>query len=207
MIAGILLTISACQPVLSATPASSAIPMLYRDDFSNPDSGWTSNGNLPNIASVADGVFRIRVDQPNTDAWSTPGLQLNDVRVEVDAIKVAGDRNNRFGLLCRMNAPSRFYVFLISSDGYYGIGKIDGNSYRLLGSESMLPSDKIPKGSAYLRLRADCLKDRLLFYVNGEKIAEARDSAYTGGDVGIIAGAYNTPGTEILFDNFTVYKP
>jgi hypothetical protein len=181
--------------------------MLYQDDFSNPDNGWATSAKLPDMAAVSDGVFRIRVDQANTDAWSTPGLQLNDVRVEVDAIKVAGDRNNRFGLLCRMNAASRFYVFLISSDGYYGIGKIDGNSYRLLGSESMLPSDKIPQGSAYLRLRADCVKDRLVLYVNGEKIAEARDSAYTGGDVGIIAGAYNTPGTDILFDNFTVYKP
>lgn len=185
--------------------------MLYTDDFSDVASGWTpasSAGSGPvDEATYADGVYRIKVDQANSDVWVTPGLDLDDTRIVVDAIKVGGDRNNRFGILCRAQGPGKFYVFLISSDGYFGIGKINGMDYQLLGSQALLPSEKIPKGSAYLRLRADCIQDRLALYVNGEKIFEVQDNEFQKGDVGIIAGAYNSGGVEILFDNFVVYRP
>jgi hypothetical protein len=197
----------ACQPVLKTAPANPAPRLLYQDDFSNPQSGWTASVSSPGTAGYSDGVYRFNINQANQDAWASPGLDLTDTRLEVDAIKVGGDRNNRFGLLCRMSDASHFYIFLISSDGYYGIGKINGDEYRLLGSESLLPTEKIPRGSAYLRLQADCQQDRLTLYVNGVKIAEARDSDFISGDVGILAGAYNTPGVDILFDNFAVYKP
>jgi hypothetical protein len=181
------------------------------DDFSDLSSGWTPASMASSApfdeADYGDGVYRIKVIQANSDIWATPGLELDDTSIEVDAIKVGGDRNNRFGILCRAQGPGKFYVFLISSDGYYGIGKINGTNYQLLGSQAMLPSEKIPKGSAYLRLRADCIQDSLVLFVNGEKIFEVKDEEYQKGDVGILAGAYNSGGADILFDNFAVYKP
>lgn len=203
-----LLLCSACGQVLPATAvATPADHLLFRDDFSNPASGWAPGASSSGVAGYADGVYRLAVDQANSDAWVTPGLSLNDTHAEVDALRIGGDRNNRFGLLCRVNWPAGFYLFLISSDGYYGIGKFSGGQYRLLGSESMLPSDKIPRGTEYLRIRADCVQDRLTLYVNGEKIAEARDSEFQSGDLGLIAGAYDPSGANILFDNFSVMKP
>ncbi len=192
--------------MLTETSTPQVGRLLFRDDFSDPESGWAAS-SLVGSAVNSDGVFRITVKDANQDVWAAPGLALGDVRIEVDAIKVDGDRNNRFGIICRKQGPSSFYVFLISSDGYYGIGKINGADYRLLGSDSLLPSDKIPKGSAYLHLRADCIGDRLGLYVNGEKIHEVQDADFQAGDAGLIAGAYNANGTEILFDNFRIYKP
>jgi hypothetical protein len=43
--------------------------------------------------------------------------------------------------------------------------------------------------------------------VNGIQLFEVTDSDFSSGDVGVIAGAYDTPGVEILFDNFAVLKP
>jgi hypothetical protein len=205
----LLLMCSACQRVLPLTATPASQQRLYKDDFSDLNSGWKPVSSVATNSTVgyADGVYRITVNSANRDEWATPGLNLADVRIEVDAIKIGGDRNNRFGIICRATGADSFYVFLISSDGYYGIGKIKGNRYELLGSEALLPSDKIPKGSAYLHLQADCIQDRLGLYVNGEKIAEARDAEFQTGDVGLIAGAYNTVGTDIFFDNFIVSKP
>jgi hypothetical protein len=203
-----LLLCSACQPILTSATAPPDYRLLFKDDFSNPPGNWTPGAQAEvGVAGYADGVYRITVSAANRDQWATPGLNLNDVRIEADAIKVGGDRNNRFGLICRVTRPGAFYIFIISSDGYYGIGKIKGSQYQLLGNQSLLPSDKIPRGSVYLHLRADCVQDRLALYVNGEKIAEASDAEFQTGDVGIIAGAYNTAGTDIFFDNFTVAKP
>ena len=203
-----LLLCSACQPILATATPQSEYRVLFKDDFSKPPESWSAGAQAEvGTAGYSDGVYRITVDAANRDQWATPGLNLDDVRIEADAIKVGGDRNNRFGLICRVTRPNAFYVLMISSDGYYGIGKINGSQYQLLGSQSLLPSDKIPRGSAWLHLRADCIQDRLALYVNGEKIAEASDAEFQTGDVGLIAGAYNTAGTDIFFDNFTVAKP
>ena len=48
--------------------------------------------------------------------------------------------------------------------------------------------------------------DRLSLYVNGELLAEAADSSFSGGDVGLRADS-ETGNTEIRFDNFIVFKP
>ena len=35
-----------------------------------------------------------------------PGLKFTDVRIEVDALKVGGERDNRFGIICRAISPT-----------------------------------------------------------------------------------------------------
>jgi len=39
------------------------------------------------------------------------------------------------------------------------------------------------------------------------KIDEVKDTELVSGDVGLIAGTYNEPGTDIRFDNFIVRQP
>jgi hypothetical protein len=65
----------------------------------------------------------------------------------------------------------------------------------------------IAQGNAVNQLRADCVGNRLSLYVNQQKFAEVEDSDFTIGDVGLMTGAYQTPGVEVHFDNFYVIKP
>jgi hypothetical protein len=44
-------------------------------------------------------------------------------------------------------------------------------------------------------------------YVNGSQVATATDSSFSGGMVGLSSASYDTAGTDILFDNFFVYRP
>jgi hypothetical protein len=181
--------------------------LIYQDEFNLQNRAWTAEVIGQGEAGIYDGVFRVMITSPNSEAWAVPGLNLGDARIEVDAIRTRGDRNNRFGLICRFEPPSNYYVLMIGSDGYYGIGKVKGTTHQLLGSPVMLSNDIIPPGTQYMQLRADCIKDSLALYVNNEKIAEVYDSEFTSGDVGLIAGAYSTPGVEVFFDNFRVYQP
>ncbi len=198
----------ACKAILpgDATQASPG-EILFKDDFSNSSSGWKRVTAINGESNYDDGVYRIFVNEANMDIWSMPGLYFKDVRVEVDAFKVGGDRNNRFGIICRATNPKDFYTFVISSDGYYGIGKIKDQDYSLIGMYALQPSTAIELGSAVNRIRADCIADTLTLYVNGRKLAEVKDSEFAAGDVGLIAGTYDIPGTDIRFDNFVVYQP
>ena len=62
-------------------------------------------------------------------------------------------------------------------------------------------------GSASNHIRADCVGDTLTLYVNGMQLAQVKDARFPAGDVGLIAGTYATPGTDIRFDDFIVYQP
>jgi hypothetical protein len=205
----ILLGVSlACQAIPGSNKkADEPGRLLFQDDFSDPSSGWNRITTTQGETNYADGVYRIFVNEPNLDIWSFPGKDFNDVRIEVDALKVGGERNNRYGIICRAASQDNFYTLIISSDGYYGIGKIQGQDYSLIGMEALQPSGAILKGAALNHLRADCVGDTLTLYVNGEQLAQVRDSSFAAGDVGLIAGTYETAGTDIRFDNFIVYQP
>jgi len=181
--------------------------VLFQDDFSDPSSGWNQVSTDTGSTEYDDGVYRILVNESNTDIWSKPGQSFEDAVIEVEAFKVGGVRDNRFGVICRAASEDTFYTFIISSDGYYGIGKVKGEFYELIGTDALLPSEVIEKGSAINRIRAECIGDRLSLYVNGIRIGEVNDSELVSGDVGLIAGTYNEPGTDIRFDNFIVRQP
>ena len=193
----------------SAEPTTPPLPenVLFQDDFSDPSSGWDSINDPNGITDYSDGVYRIFVNTINTDVWSNPGLSFTDTRIEVDATKVGGNDNNDFGVICRYADSDNFYFFIISSDGYYGVGKIRDGTQELIGVDAMPPSELIKQGDAMNHLRADCIGSKLSLYVNGEFLAQYEDTDLAAGDAGLIAGTIDAPGTDIHFDNFQVLKP
>jgi hypothetical protein len=181
--------------------------VLFQDDFADPTSGWDRVTNENGTTDYADGAYRIFVNATGSDVWANPGLDFKDVRVEVDAAKAGGDNDNDFGVICRYQGPGNYYFFIISSDGYYGIGKVSDGQQKLIGMESLPPSEVIRQGEATNHLRADCIGSKLSLYVNDQFLAQSEDSEFASGDVGLLAGTLGTPGTDIHFDNFVVSKP
>ena len=148
------------------------------------------------------------VDDTNSDAWANPGKEsFTDVHIEVDATKNGGPDDNDFGIICRYTDVDQFYYGVISSDGYYGIMKMTSDGGALIGEDNLLQSDKIAQDTATNKIRFDCVGTTLTLYVNGSQLDQQTDSDYTAGNVGLIAGTFDTSGTDILFDNFFIYKP
>jgi hypothetical protein len=180
---------------------------LFDDDFSDSSSGWDSVRTDLGMTDYDAGTYRIVVNEVTSDYWANPGKSFTDVRVEVDATKNGGPDDNDLGVQCRYQDTENFYAFYISSDGFYAIAKVVGGEYQLLGTEEMLPSDSIRQGDATNHIRADCIGSRLTLYANGDQIHSTSDDSFATGDVGLIAGSFETPGADIRFDNFAVYQP
>jgi hypothetical protein len=182
--------------------------VLFQDDFSDPESGWLQGEDDTGYAGYDQGGFRILVATDLSAKLSilrTPSFA--DVRLEVEATKLSGPDDNDYGLVCRYVDENNFYFFEISSDGYSGIGKFKDNELLMISAAQMQSSEAIVQGKATNRLRADCAGSRLTFYVNGTKVAEGEDTDFSEGYAGLIAGTFETPGVEILFDNFAVLQP
>ena len=66
----------------------------------------------------------IFIKKENFIKWSNLSRVVpEDLRIEVDVSKQNGPDDNAFGVLCRYQDPENFYYFLISSDGFGGIGR------------------------------------------------------------------------------------
>ena len=203
-----LIVVSLACALTPPTAAPQALPsgsVLYQDDFSRNSSGWDRMLANEGVMDYDAGGFRILVNSLQTNFWTTPHQNFTDVRIEVDEGKLAGPDENRIGLVCRFNG-SDYYFFIISSDGFYGMGIFSGGKATLLGQSEMQFSENINKGLAINHLRADCVGSTLTFYVNGFQIAQAQDSTLASGDVGILSGTFATPGVDIVFDNFVVLQ-
>jgi len=96
---------------------------------------------------------------------------------------------------------------MVSSDGYYTIGKFVAGTAIQLGQSEMQYSSAIHTGLAVNHLRADCVGSSLTFYVNGELVAQAQDTDLSEGDVGLLVGTFGEPGVDIIFDNYLVSQP
>jgi hypothetical protein len=201
--------LSACSAISPSTGQPQSEPsgsVLFQDDFAQPITGWDRMLVDEGVMDYDSGGYRILVNALQTNFWTTPGKNFADVRMEIDTGKLAGPDENRIGLLCRFNGKD-YYFFIITSDGFYGLGLFKDGQAMLLGQTEMLSSANINKGLAINHLRADCIGNTLTFYVNGFEIVQAQDSTLTSGDVGILAGTFDTPGVDIVFDNFVVLQP
>ena len=202
----ILATISVACSVLE--PQSSPTDILYSDDFSSTDTDWDQYSDATYTADYFNGAYRITVNMESSNVWANPGNEsFTDVRVEADATMNGGPEDNEFGVICRYIDEDQFYYGAISSDGYYGIVKMTKDGGFLVGNDNMLESNKIIQGAATNHIRFDCVGSTLSLYVNGSLVDQQTDSAYTVGNTGLIAGTFDTPGTDILFDNLVVYNP
>jgi hypothetical protein len=182
--------------------------VVFFDNFSDPASGWQVwSSDSASIAYDRDGL-RFQINEANYDYWSLPGQRFSDSTLAVDATLLEGPTDNDFGLICRYQNEYNFYAFLVSSDGYGGIIKVKDGVYQTLNSPDGLEyGSMIHQGQASNQIRADCIGPQLSLFVNQEKFLAVEDADFTIGDVGVIAGSYNQPGVDILFDNFFVLKP
>src|SRR3972149_2460877 len=183
----VLLSFSACASVsIPTAPPANPGDILYQEQFEDNTTGWDRVSNANGIMDYDGGGYRILIQQPGFNLWSTPERNFSDVRVEADVTKLSGPDENRAGLMCRYQNGD-YYFFIISSDGFYALGKFIGGNTLLLGQTEMESSEFIQVNEMN-HLRADCVGDTLSFYVNFNEIAVMQDTDFPSGDVGVVAG-------------------
>ena len=197
--------VNSVRQKLPVPPTSGEI--LFVDDFSDPDSGWQTWSEGDSVIAYHEGGLRFIINEPHYDYWSRPGRWYGDVSIETMVTLKNGSSDNDFGLICRFQDDRNFYMFLASSDGYAGIVKVKDGNYEVISGTSLEYTAEVARGQASNLLRAECDGTRLKFFVNDVQVAAADDSAFPEGDIGLIAGTYDSPGVDILFDHFLALQP
>lgn len=180
------------------------LSLPIEDDFSDEESGWTTASHDVYTMGYSDGTYRMKA---NSDAliFSWRRAALEDMILEVDAQRTDGTTKNGFGLICRYRDLDNFYLFQISSEGGYRIGKYVDDVF-----SEITPWDyhgAINQGFESNSLRVECIGSRLSFFVNGTLLIESNDNDFTTGGFGLLIEAEEASGLEIIFDNFSAKEP
>ena len=200
----IIFTLTACRADATQQPQGN---ILFRDDFSNSKSGWDRVSEDNGSTGYVNGTYQIFIDDANSDFFANPYKNFADTHVEVEVVKLAGDDNNDFGIICRYQDAKNFYAGLITSDGYTAIIKMSDGNYHVLGHETMIANPAVNRGDKKNLIRFDCVGQELTLYVNDLPVEYQTDTQWVSGDVGLLAGSFDAPGVRIAFDNFIVYRP
>jgi len=193
----------------TASPPEIDLPVqgivIYEDDFSDLNSGWTQKGDSNFSRGYVDGEYHIEVFAKDRLAWATTEVSSVDTIVDVDAHVIKSASDGDYGVVCRYQDKGNFYGLEIAENGYFAIWKyVNGEYSALLDWQS---SNFITQSGEDQHFTAGCIGDTLTLAINGELLAEVHDSDLTSGEVGMVVGTYANPGIRVGFDNFRVSSP
>jgi hypothetical protein len=201
----------ACSLVDSGPDACDGQGILFQDDFSGElDCGWVLDDRGGAVVAIEEGSLRISTSQPGQIWWTNPRRNFDDVIINVQARQAGGPNDNAYGVICRYQSPENFYLFLISGDGYYAIGKYQSGSSRityLSGDGQYQYSDVINQGIATNQMRVGCVGNELSLAVNGLPMATVTDPTFVTGDVGLGVSTFELGTAVVEFDNIRVIAP
>jgi len=182
-------------------------------------------------AQIADGVMRIEAGAVNSGPYSVAAPYFADFDGHVEAWALSGPENNGYGMIFRLVDRQNYYLFLVSSDGYYQVRRVvDGDEKEL---STWIESPVVNRGfDAVNKLRVVARGDQFQFYVNNEQVQvcvpnnpEAAstyfmdtcidgqmldtltDSSIAQGRIGVVATSLEQPDVVVAFDNLVVYSP
>jgi hypothetical protein len=201
--------LTACGSAPETAAPAVEFESILLENFDNENNFWQKiDVDKKGEAGYAGGKYRMQATESNTFLFAFPVTpatnSLRDVSVLVEAeLDDGASSNNLYGVICRYINRENFYFLVISSDGYFGIGKVIDGMYQLINRSDYPPSEVILTGEKTNRIRADCVGSTLTLYVNDQWVDSQDDTDLITGKVGLITGTLEGQ-TTILFDAFEI---
>lgn len=207
----LLLVLPACSVIDRGPETCETEDALFEDEFDGQrDCGWSTYNRAGATVTIVDGALQISTSQPGELWWSNPGKDFDDQVITAEARQAEGPDDNAYGVICRYQNEENFYLFLISGDGYYAIGKYESGNPEvqyLTPDNQFQPSDAINKGNATNQIEASCIGDQLSLAVNGLSLITVSDPTFVTGDIGVAASTLQSGTSVIEFDSIRVRLP
>jgi hypothetical protein len=196
------------EPTPSPEPTLSPLPvrdLILEDDFEQTEAWMTVEGEQFSFSYQAGG-YRVHNGFINGAVSSIRSIEYRHILVEVDAEQIAGPEDAYYGVVCRWQDTANYYGLVVGRDNFYSIIRVSDGEIDFLANAGA-PSEDSFRRTGSNRIGGSCLGDRLILFVNGERILEVRDQTFESGYVGVVVGTRFTGGAEVHFDNFALLRP
>jgi hypothetical protein len=217
-VVGIVITsaliLAACgdaRPAKSVTQGDELFSAAFDTPGSWEEGTYPTGSNDPDsVLAIADGRYQIehRAARSASFTWGVGGDEVENVIVEVDTDQISAEKDNLYGIGCRLAVNSSGdvtgYALLISGDGHYAIAEVSRGSLDFLVEWHQ--SQAIKQGQATNTIRAVCVDNYLAVYANGTFLGDVKNDDYRrAGQVGLIAGVTKDADVSVAFDNLVAH--
>jgi hypothetical protein len=172
-------------------PKLSPNGMVYREDFTDPGSGWPNHGTSHYVA----GGYRL-----SNDTTAAYGPWWTDFRASVNMNAVLPSEYRANAQVSYALRPAAGLVFRFNQDGYYALlmsGVVGENDWSLklvkrdfpAGEKVIVPWRTVfvpALGRSGTDLSVEAIRDQIFIFVNDQKVISARDDTYDQGYVGFV---------------------
>ncbi len=213
--------------------------VAYIATFDDFKSDWTQTDGRLKVQILDSGSLRITVGDVDKLPFSQAKPYFGDFDMRAQAAAVDGPQSNGFGLIFRLQNKDNtsptdddFYLFEISSDGYYRVLRSFENDQKELST--WIPSSLINQHiGATNFLRVNAKGDQFQFFINnqqvqlcipddpngvstfpvtgecvgGKMLDTLVDASIPNGQLGVVAQSLDEQGVVVDFDNVVVYGP
>jgi len=182
--------------------------ILYRDDFTDPTSGWPNNLEFGNyyISYHEPNRYNVEVHVPDDRAVvAVPKRSFDDftmeTQVQADLNNTAKTGNFRYGLVFRRSG-NQYYAFVVSprTKTWYVLKSSPGGLVELKKGSN----DSIQGLTAEDTLRVDAKGPTFFFHINDQEVGQVSDADYAGGEVGFLVETQDSPRAHIHYGTTTI---
>ena len=197
------------QNSVTSPALGGAVPgevQLLRYDFDQPVPTMAQH-NEPGAWAMGfvEGRYRIRSVTSNALVYTTLGLYTPDPhRLETEVTISAETPWGFAGIMARVQNGENFYLFQIDGTGQFKVSLLVDGTPKTLSGE-LTPSPVQVAGRPNLLGVSDD-GESLTFTVNGVTVAHLTDIALPTGDLALVGGSKEEPGSEADFDWVAVYQ-
>ena len=203
--ATIAFTPSPNDPVARLGPAS------WTDNM-DKDNNWPMGSDKFTEISFSDGVMFL-TGLTTTDGWRLTWTELTNFYLEMTFQTGNCSANDRYGMIVRVpesRNPDRGYLAGLSCDGKVSLRRWDATVGARGEMFNLIPwtaKAAVKAGANQTnRLGLMAIGDRLILYVNGELVGEARDNTFSKGYFGVFVGARDTENFTIKVDQVRYWE-
>lgn len=214
--------------------------VAYLATFDTFQEDWNLAAGRLKSQILDTGALRLDVGDVNSLPFAEANPYFSDFDLQVAASPVEGPENNGYGVIFRLQNKDNsspddddFYLFLISSDGYYRVVRSFNHEQKELSMWISSPVINQHVGVTNF-LRVIAKGDQFQFFVNGqqmllcipdnpdalstysEQTGECQDgkmldtlvdTSIPNGQIGVAAETFDESGVVVDFDNLVVYGP
>lgn len=195
------------SPTLTLTPTYTPVSLgdlLLVEDFGDPpQSKFSAREHERARYYFEGGEYHILV---KGEPWIAAfGIleDFSDFILEADARFVDGPEKWSYGFMFRYQDGSNTYRYMVSYEGEYTLGRLEGGSWTTLTKSS---SPHITTGRGTNHMRVVCRGAEITVYVNGHYLSSVTDHSFSAGKPGVYAVSSSEPNVHVAFDNFMVWS-
>jgi len=182
---------------------------LFLDDFSDPQSGWSTEARAGFDRAYSDGEYRLFVTNANWIAWSWAPLDTTlpgNFCLQSNVKQLVQGSLSDFGAVGLIFAGNRdddsFTVFEIASSGYYRILRSTEESRNVF--VEWTESEIINDVGQFNHLRIQAGEAQVGFFINDVEVESL--ALPTAGAVGVITRTFDEPNVNGRFDNYSINR-